>query len=332
MDQKLLVLQLPHPVLISRDHAGDRGIKDAIQQLGELPIDLGHLRGQRVRAVLRLGQAAAPQVLKHRARRPEQGFGRLDRLQQRLEFTFDPLAPDRLAVGLAAALGAEVIRIPGMRPGGPAGRERRVAAAADDKPAQAEILIQVLPHRHAASAFDPFLNLHEGLIADQPFMVARSAGDIPIRRFDIPGIGALRQHPGDTLDGDDIALGSGEGRVRLQEALDIGLRFKAPGRVAFERFLDDTGHRLIAAEHPAALARFRVSIPYWRGKHEKPVHHASAHAVDCRLADLLPLVLGDAREKVLHQQRIRILAELDGGRFQNAARADDGLAQLQMSL
>ncbi|MCI0466837.1 MAG: hypothetical protein L0Y57_07520 [Beijerinckiaceae bacterium] len=64
--------------------------------------------------------------------------------------------------------------------------------AAGHEPPQRKILIEVFARRNFGRAFQTVFDLAEGLVADQRFMVARPETDLPLRRFDIPGIDNAR--------------------------------------------------------------------------------------------------------------------------------------------
>ncbi len=214
----------------------------------------------------------------------------------------------------------------------PAGRQRRAAVGAEHEAAQREVGVEVLPLGQAVDARQTVLDAPERLVADQALMLAGPSRHVPVRGFHVARVAALVEHVGDALAVHPSGPVLGEQRVRLEEAHDVGLGLEAAGGVALEAFSQDGGDGLDALQHHAAAGHPLVAVAQRRLEHPVAVEHARAHAVPGLLAVLLALVLGDAGEQVLDQQRVGVLAELDGGRLQRAAGAGDEAAQLEVRL
>ncbi|BBK42779.1 hypothetical protein STVA_27990 [Allostella vacuolata] len=152
--------------------------------------------------------------------------------------------------------------------------------------------------------------------------------DAEAGRLDIPRIDTLPEQHRDPLVADAPAgLRLREQGMVLEEAHHVGLGLEVARGIAFEGFLDDRGGRLVALQHLPAAGHGHVLVADRRLEHPVAVHDPGAHAVLHLLAVLLALVLRDAGEQVLDQDRVRVLAELDGGGFQVAAGLGDGAAQ-----
>nr|WP_264665992.1 hypothetical protein [Azospirillum fermentarium] len=332
MDEQLFPLQLLHLLFVGCDHARRACLKDAFEQLFDLPFDLDDFCAERLRLGRALHRPAIPEALEHILDDLERGSAWRHGLKQLLEFLLDPVAANRLAIAGTAAFRAEVIGVIAMRPLRPAGGERAAAIAATDEATKREILIEVLSSRSAANALQTVLDALVGLEADKRLMLADPQRHAPFRGFDIPGIDALVQQDMHPLVPDALRPVLGEQGVLLQEAHDIGLVLEAAQSVAFKRFLNDRGDRLIALKHPAAAGHALILVTCRRLEHPIAVHEAGAHAVLGLFAVLLALVLRDAGEQVFDQHRVGVFAELDGGRFQNAACVGNRAAQLKVSL
>nr|WP_246637812.1 hypothetical protein [Nitratireductor kimnyeongensis] len=284
-----------------------------------------------LRRLLRLREAHVPGILEHGLGQLEQVLGRLQPLQKALEGAFQFLALDRLAIALAALGRAEIIRVFLILALRPAGRQRLLAIIAEDETAQREVRIDVLARRSLGRALEARLYLLEGLEADKPFVLALAERDTPAGGFDVSGIHHARQHIGDALIADfAIRQIFRERRLTLQEALHFDLRLEAPGGIAFQRFLQDGGIRLIAHEDFAVPAFALIAIADRSLMHPIAVLHARPHAVDRLLAVLLALVLGNRGEKVLDELRIGIFAEFDRGADKDATGIADLHPQLKM--
>nr|WP_245978112.1 hypothetical protein [Stella humosa] len=298
-----------------------------------MALDLGQLGLHRLGAGFALRRTAVPQILEHRPGHLEQGLGRLERAQERLELALDVGAPDRLAVLLAAALGAVVVGVRADPPLRPAGRQRRAAVGTDDEAAQREVLVEVAADRRPVDAVEPLLDALVGPHPDQRLMLSRPPLDAEARRLDIAGIDTLpEQHRHPLVADAPAGLRLGEEGMVLEEAHHVGLGLEVARGIAFEGFLDDRGGRLVALQHLPAARHGHVLVADRRLEHPVAVHDPGAHAVLHLLAVLLALVLGDAGEQVLDQDRVRVLAELDGGGLQVAAGLGDGATQLQVGL
>ena len=122
-----------------------------------------------------------------------------------------------------------------------------------------------------------------------------------------------------------------EFRITPEEARHLHLRLQPARGKAFEGLLDDAGKGLVADQHLALAGAALVAVADGRVEYPVAVQRARPHAVDDLLGVLLPLVLRHAGQKVLDQETVGILAELDGGRFELAAGLADGGAQLEVS-
>lgn len=98
-------------------HRGHRRFDEALQELANLLIDLGHLHAERLG--LGFGGATVPQVFEDAERDTEQYLARLDRVQDRFEPALKIRAADRFAVARAVLARAEIIGMPRGFPRGP---------------------------------------------------------------------------------------------------------------------------------------------------------------------------------------------------------------------
>ncbi|MCI0466836.1 MAG: hypothetical protein L0Y57_07515 [Beijerinckiaceae bacterium] len=79
--------------------------------------------------------------------------------------------------------------------------------------------------------------------------------------------------------------------MRFQEALHFRLQLETPGRITFQRLLDNGGERLTAHQH-LAMARYALKAIAHRGlKDPIAVLQARPHPVSCLLTILLTLML-----------------------------------------
>ncbi|MFG1342233.1 hypothetical protein V5F58_18415 [Xanthobacter autotrophicus] len=331
-DEQLLLLQLADARLIGADHAGHAGVEDALQQFRHIPLDPHQLCPEGLRLGLALGEAVGPQLPEHAGRHLEQGLGGLDGAEHRLELALDGGPADGLAVGLAATLGAEIIRMPRVGALRPAGGQRRAAMGAGDEAAQREVLIVILLARRIGGAADAVLDALEGLPGDQPLMLPGPQRHAPAWGLHISGIDRIGEEDADPLVADDAGGILREQRIGLEHPHDVGLILVLARGIAFEGVLHHRGGRLVAHQHLSAPGDAGIFVADRRLEHEIAVLDAGAHAVAGLLAILLTLVLGDRGEQVLHQDGVRVLAELDGGGFQHAAGLGDGPAQVQVCL
>jgi hypothetical protein len=97
---------------------------------------------------------------------------------------------------------------------------------------------------------------------------------------------------------------SREGRHRFKEALNLSFGAVAASGIAFQSFLNDESQRFVAYEHLAATGRAFIAVAPRSLKRPETVHRAGTHTVFGLLGILLALVLGGAREYVLHEQAI----------------------------
>ncbi|WP_128755082.1 hypothetical protein [Methylobacterium sp. GXF4] len=152
----------------------------------------------------------------------------LGAFQDRLELSLNHIAPDgppvaraafveALVVGMALALAAAAR--------GPAGSQGAIAVVADHEAAQREIDAEVGAVGRA-QAVEPVLDALMRLQADEGFMVALAASNVPLGRFDVARIDRVAEHIAHALMGNLAVLGLGIGGMLLQEANDIGLGFK----------------------------------------------------------------------------------------------------------
>ncbi|WP_347303659.1 hypothetical protein V5740_03285 [Croceibacterium sp. TMG7-5b_MA50] len=113
-----------------------------------------------------LRQPSIPQIAEHGRSQLHQLGRRPQLFEQRSKVSFQLLAPDRLAVGHAALLHAEVIRIFCGAARGPAGHELMSTAAAGDESAQRKVFAQVGFRGHVSDRLHAALDGAEGLEAD----------------------------------------------------------------------------------------------------------------------------------------------------------------------
>lgn len=157
-------------------------------------------------------------------------------------------------------------------------------------------------------------------------MLSLAQRDVPIRLFDIARVVRTAE------DTDHLFVANGaagglvlEARLAFQEALDLGLAFKAPGGEALQGLFNDGGHRLVTDQQLAVARHALVRVVERRNERPIAAQRTGAHAVPDLLGVLLALMLGDGGQQVLDEDRIGILAELDARAFQLAAESVDVL-------
>nr|WP_300016441.1 hypothetical protein [uncultured Roseobacter sp.] len=149
-------------------------------------------------------------------------------------------------------------------------------------------------------------------------MMPLAQGDVPIGRFDIPGINGLPQHVLD-LAGMHIAAGAafGEFRPGLQKSLHFGLRCKHAVGVAVQSFGNNGGHRLITHENFPVRLVFRIAITNRRMEDIIALLHTCGHFLDNLTAVLLPLQLALRRKHRLDKAAFGRIIELEIRRLHN---------------
>ncbi|MCR0981846.1 hypothetical protein NRP21_07275 [Roseomonas pecuniae] len=120
------------------------------------------------------------------------------------------------------------------------------------------------------------------------------------------------------------------GGLRFQKALHLARRLEPARGIAFQGFRDEGGQRLVADQHLAVPGDPLVAVADRRARNPVAVHRPRPHPVLGLLGILLALVLGNRRQQVLDQDRVRVLAELDRRAFQLAARLAQEVAQIPM--
>ncbi|MEM9764151.1 MAG: hypothetical protein AAF968_16860 [Pseudomonadota bacterium] len=196
----------------------------------------------------------------------------------------------------------------------PTGGQRFVTVIAKNEAAKREVGIDVLPRRGLGTALEAFPDALEGLETDQPFMMPFTQGDIPARHLDISGIEDPGQQLSDPLIADlSVRQILWIGGLALQKALHLDLRFKSTGGIALKGLLQDRSNRLIPYQQLAVCAGPLEAIADRCTKDVIAIHCPRPHPVDGLLRVLLALMLGDARQQVLDQDRVRVFAKLDRG-------------------
>ncbi|OLP59277.1 hypothetical protein BJF93_05180 [Xaviernesmea oryzae] len=332
LDQELLFLQFPNLCFVGANDRGHAGVENPVEKLSDLPLDLDELRTERLCLRLALFEPMIPQLLEHRDRDLEEPFRWLELLQQSFEFPLDPVAPDRLAVGFASALRAEIVRVLAVRALRPAGGQPCAAMGAADITAQGKVLVDVFLARGIGRAVETLLNALVGLPGNQPLMLTGPQRHAPIWRFDISGIDRIGEQDADALVTDDAGGVFGKKRVGLKEPHDLGLVLEPSRSIALQRFLHDRGGGFVANQHLAAPGDAGIAVSGRCLEDEIAVLDTRLHPVAGLLAVFLALMLGNRGEQVLDKDRIRVLAEFDGGGFENAASLGDGPAQFEMGL
>nr|WP_237740213.1 hypothetical protein [Oceanibaculum indicum] len=150
-------------------------------------------------------------------------------------------------------------------------------------------------------------------------------GTLQISRIEQPGEDAV-----DVLVRHRAVAGLGEFGEALEIALYLGLRLEPATGIEFHRLRDDRGQRLVPHQHLALAGAGLIAVSGRATERPVAVQQPRAHAVGGLLGVLLALVLGDGGKKVLDEDGIGILAELDGGAFEPRPCLSDGLAQIEM--
>ncbi|MEQ8451781.1 MAG: hypothetical protein RIB97_19100 [Nitratireductor sp.] len=99
-DDQFLLFQLGNAVLVGADDARRPRFDHALQELPDLPVNLGQAFAERPGLRLRLLADMVPPFAQHAARDAKQVFTRLQLFQKVFELAFDPVPPDRLAVAV----------------------------------------------------------------------------------------------------------------------------------------------------------------------------------------------------------------------------------------
>ncbi|MCO5057453.1 MAG: hypothetical protein M9905_06165 [Rhizobiaceae bacterium] len=205
------------------------------------------------------------------------------------------------------------------------------AIGAGDEAAQREVGADVLAGGNISDILKTLEDLLMGSERDQRLVMAFRGGDAPFGRLDIAGIDDAAEELAHALVADQAA---GQilrpGGLALEEALDLVLRGKAAAGEALERLLGNGRERFVAHQHVALAGNALVAIADRSGEHGIAIHQPRLHAVQRLLCILAALVLGDGGEDIFVELAIGIVAQLDRGRFQNAACRCDCLAQVEV--
>ncbi|MEE1655681.1 hypothetical protein VB618_05690 [Microvirga sp. CF3062] len=302
LSENLLALQPRYPLLIRGNDGPIAGINDSVEQRFDLLLDLSDVRLQDLCRFAGLCEPHIPGILEHGLDDVEQVRRRLKALEYAFKRRFQFLALDRLAIALATLRRAVVIGVLLRLALRPAGRQRLAAVVTQDEAAQREIGVDVLARWSLGCALEPCLYLLESLEADKSFVLPLAQPDAPIRRFDVPRINDAGEQIMDTLVA-YLAIRQvlRKGRLPFEEALDLDLRFKAPGSIAFQRFLQDGGIGVVAHQQLAVTAWAFVAIADRSLENPISVLRPRPHPVDRLLAVFLALMLRDGGEQVLDQ-------------------------------
>nr|WP_241070262.1 hypothetical protein [Achromobacter insuavis] len=184
---------------------------------------------------------------------------------------------------------------------------------AHDSPAQREVGIEVFAVRRTRAGRQALLNFQVCLIADKCLMVAFAQRHIPVRSRHIPGIDGAGQDVVDLCGTYPAFAIMRELGVRFQKAHDFCLNLEAPRSIAFQRFLHDRSHWLVAHQHVAMSRYTLIAIAHRARERPIAVEHTRPHAVLGLFGVLAALVLGHGGKNVFLQLTVRIVAKLHAG-------------------
>ncbi len=164
-------------------------------------------------------------------------------------------------------------------------------------------------------------------------MLAGPQGDAPFRALDHARIDDPFQEVIDELVADLAPASLWEVRLGLEKALHFGLCLETARGVPLQAFLNDRGERFIAHQDIAVSGTLFILEAHGRGG-ERPVavHDPRPHPI-LGLLGILGALMGRNRgQQMLDELAVAILAELDAGAFQHAARLSNGRTKRQMRI